>query len=104
MINIMIRVLRHGLQPKWFGKCSDCGCEIECDEKDVSPVGSITCPDCGYVIYVSPINDKILANRKKYFNNPYLYEKISFPKPEVLCLTHHYSLLGQPQKNLSVWL
>lgn len=55
----MITVIEHGMVPVYFGRCSNCGCKIQCTQEDVEYDGWITggqfalCPDCGGRIMIT---------------------------------------------------
>ena len=56
----MIRIIKHGKIPLYFATCSNCGCEIECEQEDLSTDYSniemryyVYCPDCGEKTYIT---------------------------------------------------
>ena len=60
----MIKVTRNGKLPYYYGQCQNCGCCIECEQKDgvmnfTTFCVAVLCPtkDCGAVITCSPYKD-----------------------------------------------
>lgn len=50
-----MKIIKPPVHKLYRGKCSNCECEVECDEKEKNPWGTCICPHCASSISLTEV-------------------------------------------------